>query len=152
MKNSVEIPTKLLNLDKTVLKAIKNGITDCTDDLLRVASLRTPVDTTTLEKSGSSKVESNAGKVAGTVSFKAMNNGFNYALKMDRGKYNLGKKSISKSSRGVRSKFTNQALKVGSGYLSDTAEKCQKGYTEYLNHKIYESITQDGFNVFKRGK
>lgn len=152
MKSSIEIPMKLINLDKTVMKAVKDGIEDCTDDLLRVASLRTPVKTTTLEKNGSSKVESNNNKVVGRVSFKAMNKGYNYALKMDRGKYNLGKKSLSKSTRGVRSKFTNQALKVGSGYLTDTAEKCEEGYTDYVNYKIYEVIAKDGFNVFKKGK
>ena len=150
MKSSIEIPTGLLNLDKTVMKAVKTGIDDCTDDLLRVASLRAPVDSTTLEKNGTSKVEVGNDKVVGRVSFQAMNKGYNYALKMDRGNYKLGKKSKAKSSSGVRSKFTTQPMKVGPGYLSDTAEKCQKGYTDYVNYKIYEVIAKDGFNVFNK--
>lgn len=150
MKSSIEIPTGLLNLDKTVMKAVKTGIDDCTDDLLRVASLRAPVDKENLEKNGTSKVEVGNDKVVGRVSFQAMNKGYNYALKMDRGNYKLGKKSKAKSSSGVRSKFTTQPMKVGPGYLSDTAEKCQKGYTDYVNYKIYEVIAKDGFNVFNK--
>lgn len=150
MKSSIKIPRGLLNLDKSVKKAVKNGIDECTDDLLRVASLRTPVDSTTLEKSGTSKVDDSGNKIVGEVSFQAINNGYNYALKMDRGNYKLGKKSLSKSSRGVRSKFTKEALRVGSGYLTDTAEKCAEGYTNHVNFKIYEAIAKDGFNVFKK--
>lgn len=150
MQKSIEIPQSLLNLDRTVLKAVKTGIEDCTDDLLRVASLRAPVDEGNLEKNGTSKVQTGSDKIIGRVSFQAMNKGYNYALKMDKGNYKLGKKSKAKSSGGVRSKFTSQPMKVGSGYLSDTAEKCQKGYTDYVNYKIYEVISKDGFNVFKK--
>lgn len=150
MKSTIKIPKGVLNLDKTVMKAVKTGIDDCTDDLLRVASLRSPVDEGNLEKNGTSSVQAGNDKVVGRVSFQAMNNGYNYALKMDRGKYKLGKKSLAKSRGGVRSKFTTQTMKVGTGYLSDTAEKCQKGYTDYVNYKIYEVISKDGFKVFKK--
>lgn len=152
LKSSIKIPKQLLNIDKTVLKAVKEGVEDCTDDLLRVASLRAPVNSTTLEKNGTSEVETSGDKIVGRVSFQAINKGYNYAYKMDRGNYKLGKESLAKSKRGVRSKFTNESLKVGSGYLTDTAEKCEKGYINYINYKIYEVIAEDGFNVTKKGK
>lgn len=151
MKSSIVIPKTLLNIDKTILKAIGNGVDDCTDDLLRVASLRTPVDSTTLEKSGTSDVDKSGEKIVGRVSFSAINKGYNYAIKMDRGNYKLGEKSLKKSSKGVRSKFSKQPLKVGSGYLTDTAEKCQDGYADHINFKIYEVIAKDGFRVLKKG-
>lgn len=150
MKSSITIPKGLLNLDKTILKTIKSGVEDCTDDLLRVASLRSPVDSKTLEQSGTSDVNDEGTKIVGEVSFKAINKGYNYAIKMDRGNYKLGKKSIEKSSRGVRSKFTKATLKVGSGFLTDTAEKCSDGYTDHINFQIYEAIAKDGFRVTKK--
>lgn len=150
MKSSITIPKGLLEIDKSIIKAVEKGINDCTDDLLRVASLRTPVDSTTLEKSGTSDVSSNANNITGEVSFQAINKGYNYAIKMDKGNYKLGEKSLKKSSKGVRSKFSKMPLKVGSGYLSDTAEKCQEGYTDHVNYQIYEAIAKDGFKVLKK--
>lgn len=150
MGKDITIPKGLLNIDKSIIKAIEDGIEDCTDDLLRVATLRAPVDSQTLEQSGTSKVDKGGNKIAGQVSFSAISNGYNYAKKMNEDNYNLGEKSLTKSSRGVRSKFSNAPMKVGSGYLTDTAEKCEKGYTDYINYKIYEVIAKDGFNVIKK--
>lgn len=133
------------HLGTTMKKAVNDGIEDCTADLLRVASLRTPVDSQTLEQSGSSKVSSSSSTVTGHVSFKAINKGYNYAKKMNDTKYNLGEKSLRKSSGGVRSRFCSESLKVGTGYLSDTAEKCEKGYTKHVQDKIGEVIKTGGF-------
>lgn len=149
-KGYITIPQNLLNLDRNIIRAVEGAVEDCTDDLLRVATLRTPVDSRTLEQSGTSKVNKSCGNIVGQVSFSAINKGYNYAKKMNEGKYNLGEKSLTKSARGVRSQFTTSTMNVGSGYLDDTAEKCQKGYTDYINYKIYEIIAKDGFNVFKR--
>ena len=149
-KGFIEIPKGLLDMDKNIIRAVEDGIEDCTDDLLRVATLRTPVDSQTLEQSGTSRIDKSGRSVVGQVSFSAVSKGYNYAKKMNEGSYNLGKMSLTKSTRGVRSKFTNAKMSVGSGYLDDTAQKCQKGYTDYINYKIYEIIAKDGFNVFKK--
>ena len=127
-------------------KSVNVAMKECTADLLRVSMARTPVDSTTLEKSGTSKVECGLNSTTGIVSFKAMNKGYNYAYKMDKGTYKLGKKSLDKSSRGVRSKFCNSALKVGTGYLTDTADKCQKGYAQHISKAINSTIISKGFS------
>ncbi|WP_304428077.1 hypothetical protein [uncultured Clostridium sp.] len=149
-RSEIIIPQGLLNLDRNIIRAVEDAVEDCTDDLLRVATLRTPVDSRTLEQNGTSNVDKSGNKIVGQVSFSAINKGFNYAKKMNEGKYNLGEKSLTKSARGVRSKFTQATMNVGSGYLDDTAQKCQKGYTDYINYKIYDVIAKDGFNVFKK--
>lgn len=146
MASSVKIPASFSLLNNSINKAVENSIKDCTADLYRVAQARTPVKTTTLEKNGSMKNMKSGTSYIGEVSFKAINNGYNYALKMDKGKYNLGEKSLAKSSRGVRSKFSNETFKVGSGYLSDTAEKCEKGYIDYINKQVSEVINAKGFS------
>lgn len=145
-KVQVVMSQSFKHLGTSMKKAVQNGIEDCTADLLRVASLRTPVDSTTLEQSGSSKVSTSSTKVTGHVSFKAMNKGYNYAKRMNDAKYNLGEKSLKKSKAGVRSRFCSESLKVGTGYLTDTAEKCEQGYTDYVQDKVNEVIKSGGFN------
>ena len=144
-QSTVILPKSFMDLDKNLVKAVGQGIEECTDDLLRVASLRTPVDTGNLEKAGTSKVIKSGKSIKGFVSFSAVNRGFNYAKKLNDSTYNLGSKSIRKSSRGVRSKFTKASLKVGTGYLTGTALECQEGYSEHINKLIGYEISKKGF-------
>lgn len=143
----VVIPDSLKNLDQTVFTAVYKGITECTEDLHRVAQERSPVDSTTLEKSVNSKVSVSGKTITGVVDAVAIRNGFNYAEKLDTGTYKLGDKSLQKSARGIRSKFTKQPLTVGSGFLTGTARACRKGYTDHVNYKIYEAIAKNSFKV-----
>lgn len=147
IKSVVEFPKGIFEIDSNMINAVNKGMNEITDDLLRVAQQRSPVDEGTLEQSGTSKVISSKRMIKGLVSFSARNRGYNYALKMDKGKYNLGKKSLSKSSRGVRSKFSKVSMKVGSGYLSDSAEKCKDGYTKHINEELGKAIMKSGFKL-----
>lgn len=146
MAIQIIVPTGFSSLQSSVKTQVKSAVTDCTNDLLRVASLRAPVDSGTLEQSGTSKVSSGSSSVTGQVSFRAVKKGYNYAYKMDNGKYNLGEKSKSKSSSGVRSKFSGDSMRVGSGYLTDTAKRCEKGYKEHIQDKISSAIRSAGFS------
>lgn len=145
-KSTVILPKGFNTLDDAFAKAVEQGMNDITDDLLRVASLRTPVDEGTLEKSGTSKVMRSGNSIKGVVSFTARNRGFNYAKEMNDKTYKLGKKSIVKSGRGIRSKFSKVSMKVGTGYLSDSAEKCGDGYSKHINDLVGRSIVIKGFN------
>lgn len=145
IKFDVVIPQVFEKLPARVQSAVVEGVKEVQADLLRVATERTPVKSTTLQDSGStSKVNSTGTKIVGAVSFTAINRGYNYALKMDEGKYNLGSKSILKSKRGVRSKFAKGSLPVGSGYLSDTAKKCEKGYEDHIAEKVAQVMKESG--------
>ena len=145
MAIKIIFPTKgFAALQNGIKSQVKTAITDCTNDLLRVASLRAPTDSGTLEQSGTSRVSSGS-KITGEVSFRAVKKGYNYAYKMDTDKYNLGEKSQSKSASGVRSKFSKDIMKVGAGYLSDTAKSCEKGYKEHIQEKVGVAIKVGGF-------
>lgn len=144
-KSTVILPKSFSQLDKSLTKAVEQGIEDATDDLLRVASLRSPVDEGNLEKSGTSRIVKSGNSVKGFVSFSAMNKGFNYAKKLDEKTFNLGEKSKKKSGKGVRSKFTKVPMKVGTGYLSGTALECQDGYSKHINELIGMEIVKKGF-------
>lgn len=127
-------------LNKRVEKAAKDAMTDVTADLLRVATERVPVDSTTLEKSGRMNVKQFGNKVTGQVDFYATSGGRDYAERMETGKYNLGPKSKMKSAGGVTSKFYRGALKVGPGYLFDTAAKSEKGYQKHFKEKVIKGL------------
>lgn len=145
-KSTVILPKGFNTLDDAFAKAVEKGMNDITDDLLRIASLRTPVDEGTLEKSGTSKIVKSGQSIKGVVSFSARNRGFNYAKQMNDKTYKLGKKSIVKSGKGVRSKFSKASMKVGTGYLTDSAEKCADGYSKHINDLVGKSIVIKGFS------
>ena len=129
---------------QAVKKVLNKGVKAVASDLLRVGMERAPYKTGTLEHSGVLKCCGNGSFYEARVSFSAVNKkGENYAKRMDVDTYRLGKKSIEKASRGASSKFCTHSLKVGTGYLSDTAEKCTEGYKEYL-HRIIISKAKEG--------
>lgn len=141
---SIQVKIQGLDIpDELYVKAQKitrRCIEEYTSDLLRVSSLRTPVKDGNLETSGTKKVKTTFTGATGIVSFKAINKGYNYAVKMHDGKYKLGKRSLEKSSGGVRSKFASKPMAVGSKYLEGTALSCRKGYEKDLKLKMAEGL------------
>lgn len=135
--DGLDIPFRLESKAK---KVTKEAITEYTMDLLRVATLRTPVDEGNLEQSGTKQIKATPNGATGRVSFKAMNRGFNYAVKMHNGRYKLGKESKAKSSRGVRSKYYNGTFRVGSKYLEGTALSCKKGYEKDIQLRLSKAL------------
>ena len=123
-------------------RIVRKSIEEYTYDLHRVATLRTPYDEGNLETSGTKSIKNTNSGAVGKVSFKAMNKGFNYAVIMHDGRYKLGKKSLTKSSRGVRSKYANRTFKVGSKYLEGTALSCEKGYKADMLEKLTNSLNR----------
>lgn len=147
ISGNVTISKAFYNISSQIEGVVKTGVNDCADDLLRVASERAPVKSKTLEQSGTkTPVKKSGNALVSQVSFRARKKSFNYAVKMDRMSYKLGDKSIQKSKRGVRSVFTNQTMKVGKGYLTDTAEKCHDGYIKHVEEKVNEEIRRLGFS------
>lgn len=143
--DSVVISVAFQQLDKNLKSVVKNAMTDITTDFLRTAQARTPVDSRTLERSGTMKMKNSGDIIEGQVSFRARKKGYNYAVIRDEGKYNLGEKSKQKSGRGVRSQFSKESLPVGSGYASDTLAKCRDQYDDYIKEKLNEEIRKLGF-------
>lgn len=143
IKTDIKINIAFNNVENQLSKAVVKSMGDVTDDLLRVATERAPVDTHTLEHSGTKQSPKlSGGNVVSQVSFRAKHKGFNYAIKMDKGKYKLGDKSLQKSKRGVRSVFSNESFKVGTGFLSDTADKCTEGYVKHVEDEVSKELSK----------
>lgn len=141
IKTQLVINSAFYKMDNNVSDIVKKNMDTITDDLLRVAQERAPVDSRTLEHSGTKTGPQKSGNsIVSQVSFRAKKRGFNYAIKMDKTRYKLGDKSLQKSSRGVRSVFSNETFKVGTGYLSDTADKCHDKYIEYVEDNVSKEI------------
>lgn len=147
ISGSITTTQAFYQVSNNIERVVKSCVDDITDDLLRVATERTPVKTKTLEQSGAkTPPKKSGGAYVSQVSFRARRKGFNYAVKMDSSKYKLGDKSLQKSGRGVRSVFTNQTMKVGTGYLTDTADKCEDGYKKYVKEQVGNEIKRMGFD------
>lgn len=140
---SIEHRVSFDGLNHAIKGATYEALHNCAIDLHRVAQERTPYKTGTLEESGTVTMSNSGQVMRGIVSFSAYNKGFNYAMWTDKASYNLGAGSRSKG--GGRSAMYNGSLPVGKGYLSDTAEKCQKGYEEYISKKVSSTISSSGF-------
>lgn len=125
-------------LSKKIENAVIEGLDELADDLQLIAQRSAPVDSGTLERSVE-RGSVNKGNLSVEVSACAMNRGFNYARKMDQGQYNLGVDSAQKdASENIRSKYTTVKYKVGSGYLSKSAQQSKRGYTKHIRQKVGE--------------
>lgn len=142
MSWAVKISPALLNFGRDSEKVVKESIEDCAADLLKTATQRTPYKKGGLEQSGRvTPVRGSGSNISSSVSFSVEgNNRYNYARKMNDDTYGLGAGSLRKNSGGVKSKFSKKAMRVGKGYLTDTAKNCEEGYTKYIQEQVIKSL------------
>lgn len=124
------------SLSKKIENAVIEGLDELADDLQLIAQRSAPVDSGTLERS-IERGSINKSDLSVKVSACAMNRGFNYARKMDKGQYKLGVDSAQKdASENIKSKYTTVRYRVGKGYLSESAQKSKRGYTKHIRQKV----------------
>lgn len=129
-KVKVDIDVKNFGIANDLIdKETANRIRDIGDSLALTASGAAPHDEGILEKNY--KVELT--KRSATVSFSAFNNGYDYAVKMHDGVYNLGPGSKTKPG-GVG--MSGKHYSVGPKYLSRPLEGEAKTYADYINTGI----------------
>lgn len=132
------------SIDRTSLirKAVKNNMTDAivdvTLDLKRVASKSAPHDSGFLEKSAKHEIYVSGVSAEGTVSFSAIEDGFNYAEWTHNADYELGEKSTKK--KGGKSKFGSGTVPVGKGYLDNALQNNKQGYMRHIEDKYREAF------------
>lgn len=130
VKAKVDIDTrKLLAAPGVVKAALNEALHDVGDDLVRASSGAAPHDTGYLDTKGwNKKVSTSTTSGYVEVSYYAVNYGFNYALKMHEGSYNLGPGSLQKPG-GIG--MSGNRYHVGPKYL----ERPLMGeYKTYSNH------------------
>ena len=142
MSVAFRVSPALQRIGQTSEEAVKDAMEDITADLLKTATQRTPYKKGGLEQSGrATQVTRQGTAYSSQVSFSVEGNGrYNYARKMNDDTYNLGAGSLQKNSGGVNSFFSDKTMRVGKGYLTDTAQSCKAGYNKYIKSQLINAI------------
>jgi len=138
-KVKVDIDTsKLLAAPGVVQATLNEALHDIGDDLVRASSGAAPHDTGYLDTKGwNKKVSTSATSGHAEVSYYAVNDGFNYALKMHEGSYNLGPGSLQKPG-GVGMSGTR--YEVGPKYLERPLMGEQVTYAKHVNEQLAAAL------------
>lgn len=139
VKAKVDIDTRKLLAAPGVVKAtLSEALHDVGDDLVRTSSGAAPHDTGYLSTKGwNKKVSASATSGYVEVSYYAVNYGFNYALKMHEGSYNLGPGSLQKPG-GIGMSGTRYP--VGPKYLERPLMGERAAYTNHINKQLAAAL------------
>lgn len=139
VKAKVDIDTRKLLAAPGVVKAtLSEALHDVGDDLVRASSGAAPHDTGYLGTKGwNKKVSASATSGFVEVSYYAVNYGFNYALKMHEGSYNLGPGSLQKPG-GIGMSGTRYS--VGPKYLERPLMGERAAYTNHINKQLAAAL------------
>lgn len=139
---AIKIKNNFDSLMKDLSANLTEAMTDIILDVGRVSSAAAPHKTGKLEKSYTSTVDKIADGISASITYKATNDdGNNYAVDMHENNYKLGE--LSKRKSPAKSKFSSESIPVGKGYLKNTIEKGQKGYTEHLQQVMNDAIKKN---------
>lgn len=139
---AVKIKNNFDSLMRDLSANLTEAMTDVILDVGRVSSAASPHKTGKLEKAYTSTIERTADGFAASITYRALNDdGHNYAVDMHENNYKLGE--LSKRKSPAKSKFSNESIPVGKGYLKNTIEKGQKGYMEHLQETLNETIKKN---------
>ena len=131
---------KTLDLsDKRVDEASNLAINDMTDELTRIASDIAPIDKGTLRISNTKTTKKNwyNGMYEGSVSFSVLEDGFNYALYMHEGVYELGEQS--KQATGTTG-WSGKRYEVGRKYLQRPLDGEREAFIEFYRKSIDKAV------------
>jgi hypothetical protein len=138
---NVKINTSRMNqISKNISKALEVGVNDVIDDLVRTSSETAPHDKGILEKSHAKAVTVAKTKVEGTVEYSAIENGYNYAVRMHEDTtYNLGEKSLKK---GGGTGMSGTHYEVGDHFLTRPLEGESETYKNHIANMVKTEINK----------
>lgn len=139
MANGLKIEAKGLEMFKDITEVIYNAVKDAMDDIkedaVKTASGSAPVKTGKLEKSYFVRSKNVPLKRCDfSLSFKAVNKGFNYSQWTHDADYKLGVKSRAK--QVPHSRFAKGTLRVGKGYLKNMQEASKDNWREFIENNV----------------
>lgn len=112
--------------------AVRDGIQDAVDDLKRIAVDIAPIKSSDLRRSGQAEVRTTPNNVIGEVTFRAVEDGFNYALWTHEGEYNLGEQS--QQAPGT------DGYEVGNKYLERPLRGESEKYMRWIAEEIRDAV------------
>jgi hypothetical protein len=142
IRTRVKLDTKnIIKAQTAALEASYQAVRDCGYDLARAASGAAPHDKGILEKSYS--VLPRRTKDGGSVSvrFAAYEGGFNYAIKMHEGSYNLGPGSLAKpGGKGM----SGTTYSVGPKFLERPLRGEADTYKNFIRNQVAVAVQAFG--------
>ncbi|MCY8048450.1 hypothetical protein MOD91_18165 [Bacillus haynesii] len=129
-------------ISKNVSAGAKTAMTDVVDNLVKASSGSAPHDKGILEDAWSKEVGYDStyrlfGKVSYSVTENGSGGGYNYAVKMHEGNYNLGEGSRRKSGgKGM----SGRTYPVGKHFLSGVLEGERQAYTRHMEQGIKKTL------------
>jgi hypothetical protein len=125
-------------ISKKASEGAKTAMKDVVDNLVKASSGSAPHDKGILEDSWSKEIGYNGNKLFGKVSYSVVGEGgFNYAIAMHEGNYNLGEGSRGKSGgKGMSGK----TYPVGKHFLTGVAEGEAQAYSEHMEKGIKNQL------------
>jgi hypothetical protein len=114
--------------------AARHGVQDSVDDLKAIAVDITPIDSTDLRRSAFAKVTQSPTEIIGEVSFRAEEHGFNYAIWIHEGSYNLGPDSLQAQESNTR------PYPVGNKYLERPLRGEANKYMRWIAEEIRDVV------------
>lgn len=123
----------LEQFEERATQAAELALQDCADDLERTASENTPIDTGALTRSSTQTKRRQGDVLKIDVEFSIRNNGFNYAILMHEGTYNLG---VQSSQRPGGVGMSGRRYQVGRKYLAQVINGEGQAYTEHIARMI----------------
>lgn len=129
--------SKLKSASKSIQSALNMSLHDVGDDLVRASSGAAPHETGYLESSWNKKVDTSPTQGSVEVSYRAYNRGFNYALKMHEGSYNLGEGSRRKPG-GVG--MSGKRYPVGAKFLERPLMGERSTYQKHVKERLARNL------------
>lgn len=138
LKFSVKLKNDLSRaVTRKVQQATNSATRTIAQDLARASSGATPHKTGDLEGSYSIAYSLGLGKSSATVEYAVYHKGYNYALAMHEGVYNLGEGSLAK---GGGTGMSGKTYSVGRKFLTRVLEGESETYKEYYKTQIKRAI------------
>lgn len=124
-----------------VKDAVEEAINDVTDDLARTSSESAPHLEGILEQSFGKSIAWQGNKIIGVVDYSVKaENGYDYAVKMHEGRYNLGEKSQEKASSGGGVGMSGTAYQVGPRFLTRPLNGEAETYKNHVQSVIDDAV------------
>lgn len=136
----IDISRLMRNLRMTnevVVNGGKRGVNDCLDELIRISSDIAPIDKGILHKAHAREVNVTQTGINGTVEYSVNEGGFNYALWIHEGEYNLGEESRQ---RPGTSGWSGKNYDVGNKYLERPIKGERESFLKHIADEIKREI------------
>lgn len=125
--------------DKAVWEAVKSSMDVIKDDVKEVSRSLTPMRTGKLQSTAFTRRNYKTMESCNfSISYRATNNGFDYAKWTHDADYKLGEGSMRK--RPIQGKFARGSLKVGKGYLKQVEDASSEEWTKFIAKNVSSKL------------